>query len=83
MIRLISSLDMAAIAEGIEDPAQLDVVIEEGFALAQGFLFGPPMGEERFREELDAAHQALRWLSYHRPVRSPAVSLVDRVVEVG
>jgi predicted signal transduction protein with EAL and GGDEF domain len=76
MIRLISSLDMVAIAEGVEDPRQLDVVIDEGFVLAQGFLFGPPMSEERFRHELDEAHQAWRWVRHRRPMHAS----LERVV---
>jgi EAL domain-containing protein (putative c-di-GMP-specific phosphodiesterase class I) len=76
MIRLISSLEMVAIAEGVEDPRQLDVVIDEGFVLAQGFLFGPPMSEERFRHELDEAHQAWRWVRHRRPMHAS----LERVV---
>jgi len=83
MTRLIASLDMVAIAEGVEDPRQLEVVMEEGFTLAQGFLFGPPMSEERFRGELDEAHQALRWLSHRHRLHAVPPLAVDDALEVG
>jgi EAL domain-containing protein (putative c-di-GMP-specific phosphodiesterase class I) len=83
MTRLIASLDMVAIAEGVEDPRQLEVVMEEGFTLAQGFLFGPPMSEERFRGELDEAHQALRWLSHRHRLHAVPPLAVGDALEVG
>jgi diguanylate cyclase (GGDEF)-like protein len=55
IVRLISGLDMVGIAEGIETERQLEIVFEEGFSLAQGFLFGPPVHPDRFAIEAGEA----------------------------
>ncbi len=42
VIAMAKAFDMTVVAEGIETPAQLDVVRELGCDLGQGFLFGRP-----------------------------------------
>jgi diguanylate cyclase (GGDEF)-like protein/PAS domain S-box-containing protein len=51
IVRLVGSLGMLALAEGVETERQRDVVTEEGCVLAQGFLFGPPVSADRFVAE--------------------------------
>ena len=46
MIELARSLDLQAVAEGIETPAQLDFLLEKGCPLGQGFLFSRPVPDE-------------------------------------
>jgi diguanylate cyclase (GGDEF)-like protein len=52
VIRLASSLGMVPVAQGVETERQLEIVVEEGCALAQGFLFGPPVAAEPFAATL-------------------------------
>ncbi|MEA2551562.1 MAG: hypothetical protein QOE25_1331, partial [Actinomycetota bacterium] len=57
-MRLIGSLDMVPLAEGVETQAQLDFLREEGCVLAQGFHLGRPAAPrflaERIRQTADA-----------------------------
>jgi EAL domain-containing protein (putative c-di-GMP-specific phosphodiesterase class I) len=57
-MRLIGSLDMVPLAEGVETQAQLDFLREEGCVLAQGFYLGRPAAPrflaERIRQTADA-----------------------------
>ena len=46
---LCRTLDLAAVAEGVETEAQLDRVRELGIPFIQGFLFGRPVPAESFR----------------------------------
>ena len=46
---LCRTLDLAAVAEGVETEAQLQRVSELGIPFIQGFLFGPPVPAESFR----------------------------------
>lgn len=52
MIGFAQSLDLQVVAEGVETAAQREVLIAEGVDLAQGYLFGAPMG----LDELLSAH---------------------------
>jgi diguanylate cyclase (GGDEF)-like protein len=52
LIRLASALQMVPIAEGVETSRQLEVLVEEGCSLAQGFLFGPPVSRSAFETAL-------------------------------
>jgi diguanylate cyclase (GGDEF)-like protein/PAS domain S-box-containing protein len=51
IVRLVGSLGMLALAEGVETERQREIVTEEGCVLAQGFLFGPPVSADRFAAE--------------------------------
>ena len=48
--RLAEELDGSVIAEGIEDPADLQILRDVGISLVQGFLFCPPIPSSQFRE---------------------------------
>jgi diguanylate cyclase (GGDEF)-like protein len=50
---LAASLDLLAVAEGIETPEQADAVTEMGYPLAQGFLFAAPVPAEEFRRVVE------------------------------
>lgn len=52
VVRLASSLGMVPVAQGVETERQLEIVVEEGCSLAQGFLFGPPVAAEPFASTL-------------------------------
>jgi diguanylate cyclase (GGDEF)-like protein len=52
VIRLANGLEMVPIAEGVETSHQLEVLVEEGCSLAQGFLFGPPVPRQAFETAL-------------------------------
>jgi diguanylate cyclase (GGDEF)-like protein len=52
MIGVGRSLGLRVVAEGVEEPQQLDVLREHGCDEAQGFLFGQP----------EAAREIARWL---------------------
>lgn len=56
-LRLGQALGMKVVAEGVETEAQLEVLVEEGCRLVQGFLFSRPLAPERLGEIL-AAQQA-------------------------
>lgn len=50
IVAMAGALDIAVVAEGIEDEAQLDKVSEEGCTAFQGFLRARPMAAEAFAE---------------------------------
>jgi EAL domain-containing protein (putative c-di-GMP-specific phosphodiesterase class I) len=52
VMRLANGLEMVPIAEGVETDRQLEVLVEEGCSLAQGFLFGPPVPRSAFEAAL-------------------------------
>lgn len=49
-LRLADSLNLSAVAEGVEREEQLEVLLAEGCRYAQGYLFGSAAGQE----EIDA-----------------------------
>lgn len=53
IVAMAGALDIAVIAEGIEDEAQLEKVREEGCAAFQGFLRARPMTAEAFAKFAD------------------------------
>ena len=52
IIGLSTALELKMVAEGVENEAQLDFLLEAGCEEAQGFLFGRPMPEADFRSRL-------------------------------
>jgi diguanylate cyclase (GGDEF)-like protein len=52
VIRLANGLEMVPIAEGVESASQLEVLMEEGCSLAQGFLFDRPVPRREFEAAL-------------------------------
>ena len=55
LIELGQTLELELIAEGVEDQAQLDALLEQRCGLAQGFLFARPMSSEDLDELLAGA----------------------------
>ena len=53
------SLGMQVIAEGIEEPVQVEALLELGCVYGQGFFFSPPVAEEALAEQLQADAPAL------------------------
>jgi len=49
VVDLARALGMTSVAEGVEEPAQLDVLREVGCDLVQGYLVAKPMTLENFR----------------------------------
>jgi diguanylate cyclase (GGDEF)-like protein len=71
--RLAASLDVAVIAEGIEDMTALEIVRELGCAEGQGYLFGRPM-------DARAAVEALRSqtsTTFMKSISSPTIRLAQ------
>jgi diguanylate cyclase (GGDEF)-like protein/PAS domain S-box-containing protein len=58
IIGLSTALELKMVAEGVENEAQLDFLLDAGCEEAQGFLFGRPMPEADFRSRL-----RLDWVS--------------------
>ncbi len=61
-VSLAQSLDVQCIAEGIEDAAQVPMLLDRGCSLGQGFHFAPPMNEAELARFLGAASVPLRQL---------------------
>lgn len=47
ILSLGSALELQVIVEGVETPAQRDYLLSQGFTWAQGYLFSPPLEEEK------------------------------------
>ena len=62
LLALARSLELTAVAEGVETRAQRDALLERGCREMQGFLFGPPVPADEFlaRLESDSGRAALR-----------------------
>ncbi|KQP14266.1 hypothetical protein ASF43_15705 [Pseudorhodoferax sp. Leaf267] len=58
MIVMAHQLGISVIAEGVETPAQRDLLLEAGCDYAQGFLFAPPMPAERFEAWMEERRTA-------------------------
>jgi diguanylate cyclase (GGDEF)-like protein/PAS domain S-box-containing protein len=58
VINLAHSIELEAVAEGVETPAQLDLLRTMGCRLAQGHLFGKPVEEVEVVRLLDARRAA-------------------------
>ncbi|MFZ5658182.1 MAG: EAL domain-containing protein [Pseudomonadota bacterium] len=52
LIAMAQALDCALVAEGVETPAHAEWLRAHGCAVAQGFLFDPPLDAARMRERL-------------------------------
>ena len=50
IIKMVRSLGMEIIAEGVENPAQADFLKEQGCSDMQGFYFYKPMPVQKFEE---------------------------------
>ncbi|WP_190820663.1 putative bifunctional diguanylate cyclase/phosphodiesterase [Saccharopolyspora pogona] len=54
IVELGHSLDLAVVAEGVEDDAARDQLVKMGCDVAQGYLISRPLSEERFEAWLQA-----------------------------
>jgi diguanylate cyclase (GGDEF)-like protein len=72
ILRLADSLGLAAVAEGIEHPAQAARLRQLGCRLGQGYLFGRPAPAEEIER-----------LLYREPVRRPKLRVVSPVAQSG
>jgi EAL domain-containing protein (putative c-di-GMP-specific phosphodiesterase class I) len=72
ILRLADSLGLAAVAEGIEHPAQAARLRQLGCRLGQGYLFGRPAPAEEIER-----------LLYREPVRAPQLRVVPTLAQSG
>jgi diguanylate cyclase (GGDEF)-like protein/PAS domain S-box-containing protein len=70
VIRLALSLGMVPLAEGVETPAQLDYVMQEGCPLVQGHLFRPAIAPDEFTRWLRADAASHHEFESYAPVVS-------------
>jgi diguanylate cyclase (GGDEF)-like protein len=57
VVVMANMLRVDAIAEGVETEEQASTLLEVGYKLAQGFLFGHPIAEAKFRQRLATEQQ--------------------------
>ena len=48
IVRLCKARNMACVAEGVENQAQINALLKEGCVLGQGFYYGRPVSVEDF-----------------------------------
>ena len=53
VVQMAKQLGLECIVEGVETPAQLEILRENGCELAQGYLFDPPLPVPDFEKRLD------------------------------
>jgi len=63
MIALAGRLDLEVVAEGVETPQQMNLLLNQGCTLQQGFLFSPALPAEEFE----------RWVAAYTAGRQPHV----------
>lgn len=66
MVTMAHSLDLAVVAEGVEEECQLDLLREWGCDELQGFLFSPAVRAEEFRQILQSGFRARQETSADR-----------------
>nr|BFE60403.1 bifunctional diguanylate cyclase/phosphodiesterase [Dactylosporangium thailandense] len=57
VIHIAKTLDLAAVAEGIETPAQAELLRRQGYELGQGYLYARPLAPEELEARLQPAAQ--------------------------
>jgi EAL domain-containing protein (putative c-di-GMP-specific phosphodiesterase class I) len=55
ILQVSGAIGARIVAEGIETEAEAAVLLDLGYAAAQGYLFGRPMPIEQFRDQLSSA----------------------------
>ena len=60
-VELAQSLEMQCIAEGIEEAAQVPMLLERGCSLGQGFHFAPPIDEAELNRYLRRPRRRSGW----------------------
>lgn len=73
ILAMAKGLDLAMVAEGVENEDQLDFVASQGCDFAQGYLFGRPMSDEAYLDYLRQARPDPSRMPYAR--RPHAASL--------
>ncbi len=68
VVTLAHSLDMVAVAEGLETPVQLEILRSLGCDFAQGYFFGPPLPPEAIGD-----HPADNLTAWQQPPLAPRV----------
>ncbi|MEM8839013.1 MAG: EAL domain-containing protein [Pseudomonadota bacterium] len=53
LISLAEGLELEVVAEGVEDPRQVQYLREKGVKLAQGFLFAKPLPYEKYKRLIE------------------------------
>jgi PAS domain S-box-containing protein len=71
VVGLGQSLGMATVAEGVEKQEQADMLLWLGCDMAQGLLYGKPLGPEKLPEAIE---QSRRGSAYERPIRRTMAS---------
>lgn len=72
ILALCASLQLEVVAEGIETPAQLQILLQQGCAHGQGFLFARPSPIEELEPLLD--EQGRRPTAVPGPAAAPAAT---------
>jgi diguanylate cyclase (GGDEF)-like protein/PAS domain S-box-containing protein len=54
ILRLAEALGLQVVAEGIERPADRDLLVEMGCPLGQGYLFSPPLSDDEIAATFEA-----------------------------
>jgi predicted signal transduction protein with EAL and GGDEF domain len=67
IINMANALDLAVIFEGIERPAQAEVLTDLGVQLGQGYLLAEPAGSSDLGHRMDAASNTVTTLVSDRP----------------
>jgi diguanylate cyclase (GGDEF)-like protein/PAS domain S-box-containing protein len=70
-INLVENLGMTSLAEGVEDPSQVAVLLSLGCRQAQGYLFSRPVGAEALLDALESDGEAVHVTAGGRAVRAP------------
>jgi EAL domain-containing protein (putative c-di-GMP-specific phosphodiesterase class I) len=82
IIGLSNALELKMVAEGVENEAQRDFLLDAGCEEAQGFLFGRPMPAADFRDRLRldlASPPPARFQPHSRVKRAPDPLLLSAV----
>ncbi|HTS53580.1 MAG TPA: EAL domain-containing protein, partial [Burkholderiales bacterium] len=79
ILAMAKGLDLAMVAEGVENEDQLGFVASQGCDFAQGYLFGKPMTDEAYFDYLKGlqARPAAPRMSFARRAASKSVAIEE------
>jgi len=60
ILAIAQSMDLSVVAEGIEEPEQLEFLVQHGCHMGQGYYFSPPLSPADIDEALKNAHHRIR-----------------------
>jgi EAL domain-containing protein (putative c-di-GMP-specific phosphodiesterase class I) len=72
-IQLAQALDIETVAEGVEEPYQLDFLLGEGCSSAQGFLLSPPLHASEIDEFIGHSSRPMALPAEPAARKSPGV----------